>query len=209
MSSLTAPLAKAQGVLSVPSTLPAFLVAGARPALVWVHLDFGADALRLWRCQSFGARPAPLSRVRRFALVLPAGAPPHLPSVQRTGHKRVEHLLLRDKRPKTLNRGRAGWDRCHRHTGASAAKAAWGRTLRSHDKIATIWWYAWELRSGCRPYLQRCASDGLSTSLEPEDPHLCRSVSANPCRRAFRCRSSCPARQSHAPCAHARSCDAL
>src|SRR5258708_19590474 len=134
MSSLTAPLAKAQGVLSVPSTLPAFLVAGARPALVWVHLDFGADALRLWRCQSFGARPAPLSRVRRFALVLPAGAPPHLPSVQRTGHKRADHLLFRDKRPETRHRVRAGWDRCHSHLGATAAKPASCPALPSPSK---------------------------------------------------------------------------
>src|SRR6266566_3888639 len=42
---LNAPLAKAQGVLSVPATLPAFLARGARLALVSVHADFRTDAL--------------------------------------------------------------------------------------------------------------------------------------------------------------------
>src|SRR5258708_39176393 len=85
---LNAPLAKAQRVLSVPSTLPVLLLRGARLALVSVRADFRADALRLWGCQSFGAAPAPLSRVLALARVLPAGAPPHLPKERHTGHTR-------------------------------------------------------------------------------------------------------------------------
>ena len=82
MGILNAPLAKAQRVLSVPTTLPAFLAIGARLALVSVRADFRADALRLWGCQSFGAASAPLSRVLALARVRPAGAPPHLPRDQ-------------------------------------------------------------------------------------------------------------------------------
>jgi hypothetical protein len=52
---LTAPRAKATGVPSVPSTLPASLVVGGRQALVWVHLDFEADALRHGAYPCFGA----------------------------------------------------------------------------------------------------------------------------------------------------------
>jgi hypothetical protein len=94
-SPLTAPLAEAQGVPSGPSTLPVSLV--GRSALVWVRPDFRADALRHEAYPCFGARPAPLSRVAVLALVLPAGAPPHLPNTARIGHKRDDSLGLRGR----------------------------------------------------------------------------------------------------------------
>src|SRR5713226_6672533 len=95
------------GVLGGASTLPLSLVSGARAALVWLRPDFWADALRLWAYQSFGASAAPLSHVLPVARVLPAGAPPHLPRVHRTGHKRVYHLPSQGKRPETLSTDRA------------------------------------------------------------------------------------------------------
>src|SRR5260221_10652033 len=151
-------LAKAQWVLSVPTTLPAFLARGARLALVSVHADFRADALRLWGRQSFGAASAPHSRVLSLARVLPAGAPPHLPRERHTGHTRGWGLLDRDRPPEMPSTGRAGWGQCHTDTDEIAARAVSCDRLHIHDTTATVSCSAWTLRSGCRPCLQRCVS---------------------------------------------------
>ena len=45
----------------------------------------------------------------------------------------------------------------HRDRCASAARAAFSPSCRSHDTIGRAGCCVWELRSGCRPYLQRCA----------------------------------------------------
>src|SRR5260221_10100772 len=151
-------LAKAQWVLSVPTTLPAFLARGARLALVSVHADFRADALRLWGRQSFGAASAPHSRVLSLARVLPAGAPPHLPRERRTGHTRGWGLLDRDRRPETPSTGRAAPARCRTGTDEAAAKAVFSYIAHSHGNIGTASWNVWGSRAGCRPCLQRCVS---------------------------------------------------
>ena len=77
---LKAPRAKAAGVLSGPSTLPAVPDERGRLALVWVHADCEADGLRLWQGQSFEARSAPLSPVALPVRVRPAASSPKLPS---------------------------------------------------------------------------------------------------------------------------------
>src|SRR5205809_317534 len=133
-------------------------------SLVWVRFDFWTDALRLWEDQSFGARPAPLSHVEPVARVLSAGAPPrpprHLPSRVGTGHTRGWDLLDPDRRPETPHIGCAAPVPRHRRTDAAAATTAFSPFGRSHGKTARVWFGAWRLRSGCRPYLQRCVSNG-------------------------------------------------
>jgi hypothetical protein len=122
-SRLKAPRAKAAGVPGVRPTLPVLPSEARRLALVVVPLDFWADALRLWECQSFGAEPAPLSRVEGYARVLPAGALPHLPNTPGIGHTREWNLLDRDRRQERLNTDRVAQAQCHRSTGATALKA--------------------------------------------------------------------------------------
>ena len=77
-----------------------------------------------------------------------------------TGHTREANLPGPDRRPETPSRGRAGWARCHKGTYASATLEAYACTAHNHDNTARVWCYVWELQSGCRPYLQRCASNG-------------------------------------------------
>jgi hypothetical protein len=117
--------AEARGVLSGASTLPPSLSWRGKAALVWLHSDFWADALRHEGCPCFGAAPAPHSRVLALARVLPAGAPPHLPNTAGTGHTRGWDLLDRDGQPETPSRGHAAPARCRTGTGANAGRAAW------------------------------------------------------------------------------------
>jgi hypothetical protein len=122
---LKAPPAEARGVLGGASTLPPSLSRRGKAALVWLHSDFWADALRHEGCPCFGAAPAPLSRVLWLARVLLAGAPPHLPNTAGTGHTREWDLLDRDRQPETRSTGHAAPARCRTGTGANAARAAW------------------------------------------------------------------------------------
>ncbi len=85
---------------------------------MWVWSDFEADALRHEGYPCFEASLAPHSRVEGRARVRPAGALPHLPRVQRTGHTREWDLLDPDRRPETLNTDRAGLAQCRMRTHA-------------------------------------------------------------------------------------------
>ena len=76
------------------------------------------------------------------------------PGNNMTSHTRGEVLLDQDRRPEMRSTGRAVPARCRRDTGASAVRAAWERTCRSHDKIGRVWSCVWGPRAGCRPCLQ-------------------------------------------------------
>ena len=176
MCQLTAPPAETVGVLSGASTLLPCHSRRGTAALVSLRSDFWADALRLWSNQSFGARPAPHSRVVVLARVLPSGAPPHLPGERHTGHTRGWGLLDQEKRRETQNTGHAAPARHRRGSGASAGRAAWGHTPRSRGKTAIVWWSVWGPRAGCRQSLQRCVSHGQSTSLGLNAPRCSHSI---------------------------------
>src|SRR5262249_32254477 len=98
--------------------------AAARVALGGKRLDFRADALPLWGCQRSEATTARHSRVERVARMLLPGQASNPPSRRYTeaSHAREMDLLDQDRRSKTRNRGRAGSDRCHRATFASAGR---------------------------------------------------------------------------------------
>ncbi len=141
-------------------------------------------------CPRFGAKAAPLSHVGVVAPLLPAGASSHPPN--RRGRWRGYCVAGREKLPATLNTSRAARGQSRRHSGASAATAAFWYTCYSRGSTATVWWYAWGTRAGCRQCLQLCVSDGLRASLGHEVPRSCQTASASLGRKSSRYERRCP-----------------
>src|SRR6266567_5493764 len=148
---LKTPPSKERGVLSGPSTLPTCPACAGRLALVWVRPDFEADGLRHGAHPCFGARTAPHSPVGAPVHARPASATPNFPRGSHSGHMTGLIGLLRAWRPERPHRGPAARDLFHRDNDASAATTVFSRHSRSHDRTGSIWLFAWELRSGCRP----------------------------------------------------------
>src|ERR1051326_9159710 len=130
-------------------------------ALVWLREDFSADALGLRGYRSCEAEAAPHLRVGVCARMLPAGRAPDLPSPPGTGHTREADLLDPDRRPETRSTGHAGWVRCHRDTGASAATRVSSRAGRSHDRTGRVWRVRRNFDQGAARARPRCVSTVL------------------------------------------------